>query len=143
MSVRQVIGAATGAVLLLLLAPTAVALSEPSETVTVDPTGQLAADGTITLSGTYRCLNGSGPVLVSSSVSQDDSQASHGIGGTEAVCDGTEHRWSNSAKREPGTLEPGSARVQATLMELRPGAFGMSIPTFHATREQDITLVED
>ncbi|MEU9289124.1 DUF6299 family protein [Streptomyces sp. NPDC048275] len=140
MSVRQVIGAATGAALLLLLAPTAVALSEPYETLTVDSTGHIAADGTITLSGTYRCLPGSGTVLVSSSVSQDDPRARQGIGGTAAVCDGTEHRWTNSAKREPGTFEPGDAHVQATLMELPSG--GLPIPTFHATEEQDITLVE-
>lgn len=82
MPLRQVIGAATGAALLLLFAPSAVALSvgalsvgalsDPSETVTVDATGHLAADGTVTLSGTYRCLGRTGPVLVSSSVSQGD-----------------------------------------------------------------------
>lgn len=146
MSLRQVIGAATGAVF-LLLAPSAVAasaagLSDPYETVTVDSTGHLAADGTITLSGTYRCLTGGGPVLVSSSVGQGDPRVRQGIGGTSAVCDGTAHRWANSEKREPGTLRPGAARVEATLMELSPGAGGLPLPTFHAVRQQDITLVE-
>ncbi|MGW3630767.1 DUF6299 family protein [Streptomyces sp. NPDC005122] len=146
MSLRQVIGAATAAALLLLV-PSAVAasaagLSDPYETVTVDSTGHLAADGTITLSGTYRCLTGTGPVLVSSSVWQGDSGVRHGIGGTSAVCDGVAHRWTNSEKREPGTLRPGAAHVEATLMELSPGAGGLPLPKFHAVRQQDITFME-
>jgi hypothetical protein len=147
MPLRQVFGAATGAVLLLLFAPSAVAvsvgaLSTPSETVTVDPTGHLAADGTVTLSGTYRCLSGMGPVLVSSSVSQGDSRIRYGIGGSAAVCDGAEHRWTNSEKRTPGTLAPGAAHVEATLMELSPALGGLPLPLFHALQQQDITLME-
>ncbi|MFF4353970.1 DUF6299 family protein [Streptomyces sp. NPDC001530] len=141
MSVRQVIGAATGAALLLLAAPSGVALSDPNDEVTVDSTGHVAADGTITLSGTYRCLSAAGPVFVSSSVSQDDPRVRQGIGGTAAVCDGAEHRWTNSEKRELGTLTPGTAHVEATLMELST-ASGLPLPTFHATRQQDITLIE-
>ncbi|MFJ1604938.1 DUF6299 family protein [Streptomyces sp. NPDC088253] len=144
---RQVIGAATGAALLLLFAPSAGAvsvgaLSAPSETVTVEPTGHLAADGTVTLTGTYRCLSGTGPVLVSASVSQRDPHIRHGIGGTAAVCDGAEHRWTNSEKRTPGTLAPGAAYVEATLMELSPALGGLPLPLFHAMRQQDITLME-
>lgn len=147
MPLRQVIGAATGAALLLLIAPSAVAvsvgaLSEPNETVTVDRTGHLAADGTVTLSGTYRCLSGTGPVLVASSVSQGDARIRYGIGGTTAVCDGKEHRWTNSEKRTPGTLQPGGANVEATLFELSPGWGGLPLPLFHATQQQDITLME-
>ncbi|MET8286083.1 MULTISPECIES: DUF6299 family protein [Streptomyces] len=146
MSLRQVIGAVTGAALLLLV-PSAVAasaagLSDPYETVTVDDIGHLAADGTITLSGTYRCPTGTGPVFVSSSVWQGDSRVRHGIGGTLAVCDGVAHRWTNSEKREPGTLRPGAAQVEATLMELSPGAGGLPLPKFHAVRQQDITFME-
>ncbi|WP_217566160.1 DUF6299 family protein [Streptomyces sp. GbtcB7] len=147
MPLRQVFGAATGAVLLLLFAPSAVAvsvgaLSDPSETVTVDPTGHLAADGTVTLSGTYRCLRGTGPVLVSSSVSQGDTRIRYGIGGSAAVCDGAEHRWTNSEKRTPGTLAPGAAHVEATLMELSPALGGLPLPLFHALQQQDVTLME-
>ncbi|WP_405883113.1 DUF6299 family protein [Streptomyces sp. NBC_01384] len=146
MSLRQVIGATTGAALLLLVAPTAVAvstgaLSESYDAVSVDPTGHVAADGTITLSGTYRCLSSRGPVLVSSSVSQGDTRIRYGIGGTAAVCDGAEHRWTNSEKRASGTLAPGGANVEATLMELSPGAGGLPLPLFHAMRQQDITLM--
>jgi hypothetical protein len=147
MPLRQVIGAATGAAFLLLATPSAVAvsvgaLSAPSETVTVNPTGHLAADGTVTLFGTYRCLSGTGPVLVSSSVSQGDSRIRHGIGGTAAVCDGAEHRWTNSEKRTSGTLAPGAAHVEATLVELSPALGGLPLPLFHALQQQDITLME-
>ncbi|MEV7339230.1 DUF6299 family protein [Streptomyces sp. NPDC093544] len=142
MSVRQALGAAAAAALLLSVAPSAVALSGPYDQVTVDPTGQVAADGTVSLSGTYRCLSSTGPVFVSSSVSQGDPQVRHGIGGTAAVCDGAVHPWTNSEKRTPGTLAPGAAHVEVTLMELRPGAGGLPLPTFHARQQEDISLTE-
>src|SRR5690348_16804627 len=86
MLVRQALGAASAAALLLLLAPSAVARTAPSDEVTVDPTGTVSADGTITLSGTYRCTGSGGPVFVSSSVSQGDPGIRHGIGGSTATC---------------------------------------------------------
>ncbi|MET7700047.1 DUF6299 family protein [Streptomyces sp. NPDC005485] len=142
MSLRQVsqaFVAATGAALLLLTS-SAVAHSAPyEEEVTVDPTGTVTSDGTITLSGTYRCLSGTGPVFVSSSVSQGDPRVRHGIGGTSALCDGAEHRWSNSETRKDA-FTPGAAHVEATVMELSGG--GLPMPRFHASRRQDITLTE-
>ncbi|MER5396488.1 DUF6299 family protein [Streptomyces sp. NPDC002599] len=140
MSFRQAAGAAAGAALLLLLAPSAVALSAPSGEVTVDPTVTVAADGTITLSGTYRCTGAAGPVFVSSTVSQGDPSVSRPIGGSSAVCDGAEHRWSNSEKRAPQILVPGPARVEATVFDI--SATGLPLPTIHANREQDITVVQ-
>ncbi|MFC3574756.1 DUF6299 family protein [Streptomyces yaanensis] len=137
MSVRQVFGALAGAALLLSAAPAAGALADSSEEVTVDPTGRLAADGTITLSGTYRCLGSSGPVFVSSSVAQGDPRIHHGVGGTVAVCDGAVHRWTNSETR-PGAYTRGRAHVAATLMELN--GTGLPLPGFHAVRQQDVTL---
>ncbi|MFD6287247.1 DUF6299 family protein [Streptomyces sp. NPDC060205] len=162
MRLHQVMGAAAGAALLLAAAPSADALShqaapaEPvglSETVTVDPTARLAADGTVTLSGTYSCKGSTGPVFVSSSLSQDrpslsqdDSSLSQGgnsvrkgIGSTTAVCDGAEHRWTNTERTEPGRFAPGAAKVEATLMELRSS--GLPLPMFHAAKQQDVTLV--
>ena len=155
MSLRQVMGAAAGAALLLLAAPSAHAVtappepseqSAPLESVTVDPTGHLAADGTVTLSGTYRCTGGTGPVFVSSSLSQGKSGVQkntvrEGIGGTGAVCDGAEHRWTNTDRTDPGRFEPGAARVEATVMELRSAGI-LLLPYFHASQRQDITLVE-
>ncbi|WP_406839296.1 DUF6299 family protein [Streptomyces sp. AHU1] len=142
MSFRQAAGAAAaGAALLLLLAPSAAALSAPSGEITVDPTVTVAADGTITLSGTYRCTDAAGPVFVSSTVTQGDPSVSHPIGGSSAVCDGAEHRWSNAEKNAPHTLVPGPAQVEATVFDL--SATGLPLPTIHATRKQDITVVQN
>lgn len=123
MSLRSALGSAAGAALLLVAAaPAATASADSYETVTVDPTGSIAPDGTVTLSGTYRCIGSSGPVFVSSSVSQGDSAVRHGIGGTRAVCDGMEHSWENSGKPSSDPLDPGPAQVEATVMELAPRA---------------------
>ncbi|MFD5639146.1 MULTISPECIES: DUF6299 family protein [unclassified Streptomyces] len=137
---RQAVGAAAGAALLLFLAPSAVALSVSPDELTVDQTATVAADGTVTLSGTYRCTGASGPVFVSSSVSQSDPRVSQGIGGTTALCDGAEHTWTNTERPAPETLKAGPAHVQATLMEL--SATGLPLPSFHAVRDQDITVVQ-
>ncbi|MFF9773636.1 DUF6299 family protein [Streptomyces sp. NPDC013978] len=139
--VPRLLGAAGGAALLpLAAAPSAGATIEPSETVTIDPTGLVAPDGTLTLSGTYRCLGGNGPVFVSSSLQQGESQVRKGVGGTSAVCDGADHAWTNTDKADPGRYRPGPARVEATVMEL--SGSGLPLPRFHAVRHQDITLVE-
>ncbi|MER6154585.1 DUF6299 family protein [Streptomyces sp. NPDC001868] len=138
--VPQVFGAALGAALLMLAAaPSAGATAEPFETVTVDPTGYVAADGSLTLSGTYRCLGGNGPVFVSSSLQQGDSRVRKGVGGSTAVCDGAVHTWTNTGRAEPGRFLPGPARVEATVTEL--SGSGLPLPKFHAVRQQDITLV--
>jgi hypothetical protein len=140
MFVRPALGLAAGAALLLLTAPAAPA-ADPSETVTVDPTGTIAADGTVTLSGTYRCLGNTGPAFVSSSVSQAKPDVRQGIGGTSAVCDGQEHRWQNSGKPSDA-LDAGTASVEAAVMELRPVG-GLRLPRFHAVQRQDVTLTRD
>lgn len=138
MPVRPALASALGAAA-LLCAAVAPAVAAPSEQVTVDPTGTLAADGTLTLSGTYRCTPGTGPVFVSSSVSQSNPRVNHGIGGSLAQCDGAEHQWQNSGKVSSETLKAGKAHVQATLMELRPSGL-IPLPVFHAVDEQDVTL---
>ncbi|MET8958672.1 DUF6299 family protein [Streptomyces sp. NPDC004074] len=140
MSVRQVVGVVFGAALLLSAAPAAGAQAGRHEELTIHRIGRLTADGTLTLSGTYRCHGGGGPVFVSSSVSQGDSRVSHGVGGTLAVCDGYEHRWTNSETRR-GAYHPGRALAGATLMEL--GATGLPLPTFHVVRQREVRLVED
>lgn len=134
-----VLAAAAGAALLLPATPAAFA-ADVTETVTVDPTGRIASNGTITLSGTYRCTPGTGPVFVSSSVSQGNHSVRYGIGGTRAVCDGLEHRWTNTGSAAKA-MKPGTANVEATLMELRPVS-GLLLPSFHAWQDRDVTLVE-
>ncbi|MDH6606725.1 hypothetical protein M2164_002360 [Streptomyces sp. SAI-208] len=141
MPVRPALAAAAGAALFLLAAPALPANADPYETVTVDPLGRIAADGTVTLSGTYRCTGGTGPVFVSSSVSVSSSTVRYGIGGTRAVCDGVEHSWQNTGKPSDRTLEPGAAHVEATLMELSIQG-GLPLPRFHAVGQRDITLTQ-
>ncbi|GAA4582270.1 DUF6299 family protein [Streptomyces violaceoruber] len=137
------LAAAAGAALLLPAAPAATAAPHDArlvaESVTVDPTRRIAADGSVTLSGTYRCTGGSGPVFVSSTVSQSDPSARFGVGGTRAVCDGLEHRWVNTGTPDTVVLEPGAAHVEATLMELRPMGI-VPLPSFHARQGQDVIL---
>jgi len=142
MSIRPAPGLAAGAALFLLAAPAtsaASATADPYETVTVDPTGRIASDGTVTLSGTYRCLGNTGPAFVSSSVGQDDPNVRQGIGGTSALCDGQEHRWENSGKPSTKALDAGTASAEATVVELHPQG-GLPLPRFHAVDRRDITL---
>ncbi|MER6524065.1 DUF6299 family protein [Streptomyces sp. NPDC001508] len=141
MPVRPVLGAAVGGVALLLgaLAPVT-ASAAPAERVTVGSVGRIAADGTVVLTGTYRCRAGIGPVFVSSSIGQRSTSARYGIGGTRALCDGAEHRWVNSGTVPSDRIAPGAAHVEATVMELRPQG-GLPLPYFHATGRQDVRLV--
>ncbi|MEU2517682.1 DUF6299 family protein [Streptomyces pseudogriseolus] len=141
MPLRPLLGAASCAALLLLGAAAAApsAVAAPAEYVTVDAKGRIAADGTVTLTGAYRCVGGTGPVFVSSSVNQVTPHVSYGIGGTAAVCDGAEHRWENSGKAPQDALKAGAAKVEATLMELR-GSGILVIPVPHAVSHHDVTL---
>ncbi|BFO16304.1 hypothetical protein SHKM778_26920 [Streptomyces sp. KM77-8] len=106
MPVRPVLGAAAGSALLLLgfaaaaPAPASAAPAAPSESVTVDEEGRMA-DGSITLSGTYRCTAAEGPVFVSSAVGRPSEILHHSVGGTRAECDGEVHRWANTGSVPP------------------------------------------
>ncbi|MFC8509187.1 DUF6299 family protein [Streptomyces sp. NPDC057411] len=137
---RARLALATGALLALTAATAATAHAAPGDGLTVDPRGTVAEDGTVSLSGTYRCTDdGAGPVFVSSTLVQGTRSA--GIGGTQAVCDGQEHPWTNSAVvKEPG-YEQGEAHVRASLMQLTPtDPMGLPLPEFLLTKDQDITL---
>ena len=138
---RSALATAAGAALFLLAAPAPPASAAPSDTVTIGSVGRIAEDGTVTLSGTYRCTERTGPVFVSSSVSQRSPLVRQGIGGTRAVCDGAEHSWENTGKPGSDDLEPGQANVEATLMELSPEG-GLPLPRFHAAAQQDVTLTK-
>ncbi|MFJ5711205.1 DUF6299 family protein [Streptomyces sp. NPDC093105] len=108
--------------------------------LTVDSAGLLGADGSVTLSGTYRCLDDSaGPVFVSSTLRQQD--RSVGIGGTRAVCDGLLRTWTNTAVVKEPAYQPGEAGVEATLMQLTPqGDLGLPTPGFLAMEDARVTL---
>ncbi|WP_406859991.1 DUF6299 family protein [Streptomyces sp. HUAS MG47] len=137
MRVRHLLGTVAAA---LLLAGAATAHAAPAaDGVTVDAAGALAADGTVTLTGTYRCLDDSaGPVFVSSTLVQGE--RSQGIGGTRAVCDGQLRTWTNSAVVNDPAYRPGAATVQATLMQLTTEALGIPLPSFRAVDDADVSL---
>lgn len=111
-----------------------------TDTVSVDAYGTLDTDGTVTLSGTYRCLDDSaGPVFVSSTLVQGE--RSTGIGGTRAVCDGQVHDWTNSGVVTEPAYRTGAAQVKASLMQLTPsGPLGVPLPGFLALEEADVIL---
>ncbi|MFE0651740.1 DUF6299 family protein [Streptomyces sp. NPDC059534] len=109
--------------------------------LSVDGFGLVAADSTVTLSGTYRCLDDSaGPVLVGSTLVQGSRSA--GIGGTRAVCDGRLHTWVNTSVVKDPAYQPGTAHVRATLMQLTTGETGLPTPGFLATETSDVELYE-
>lgn len=129
---------AVGALLAAATGP--LAHAGPADGLSVAPNGTIAPDATITVSGSYRCVDDSaGPVFVSSTLVQENRSA--GIGGTRAVCDGRVRTWSNSAVVKEPRYRAGTARVKATLMQLTPGGpMGLPMPGFLATEESDITL---
>ncbi|MEV5982649.1 DUF6299 family protein [Streptomyces sp. NPDC052114] len=132
------------AALLLTLAGAAVpaaAHGAPADGLTVNGAGTVADDGTVTLSGTYRCLpDGTpGPVFVSSTLAQGD--RTNGIGGTAAVCDGRVHEWTNSSRLKEDAYEPGEAAVRAHLMKLSTKS-GLPMPQPLAHEEARVELSE-
>ena len=146
MPVRPLLGAAA---VTLALATAAVATpataAEPHESVSVDPVARLAADGTVTLSGTYRCTDGGGPVFVSASLIHSGPEATllHGIGSTRAVCDGTLRHWTNKGRTLTDIPAADPTQVEAALVELAPGSGLLPlVPRFRAeSPRQDVTLV--
>lgn len=128
----------------LIVSASAASAAEPgpsADTVTANPAGTLSKDGTVTMSGTYRCWAPAdgGPVFVSSSVQTGSVQ--HGIGGTQARCDGLEHTWVNQEKPADGaSLTPGPAKVQATLLHLDTHS-GLPLPAVIATDQHQGKLL--
>ncbi|MGW6391959.1 DUF6299 family protein [Streptomyces sp. NPDC055103] len=125
----------------LLLAAAVAPLAHAGEAdgLSVHGHGTVGADSTVTLSGTYRCVDDSaGPVFVSSTLRQGNRSA--GIGGTRAVCDGQIHEWVNTSVVKDPAYRPGAARVEAHLMQLTAGPMGLPTPGFLATEESDVAL---
>ncbi|MET9436595.1 DUF6299 family protein [Streptomyces sp. NPDC006551] len=138
MRVRLALAAST-----LVVAATATATAvhaAPADDLSVDAYGTVADDGTVALSGTYRCSDDSaGPVMVGTTLVQSD--LSSGIGGTRAVCDGQVRAWSHSGTVKDPAYQAGAARVKAALMQLTPtGPLGLPMPNSLAAEESDVTL---
>ncbi|WP_314617187.1 DUF6299 family protein [Streptomyces stackebrandtii] len=125
----------------ILLAAAVAPLAQAGEAdgLSVHGYGTVTDDSTVTLSGTYRCVDDSaGPVFVSSTLVQGNRSA--GIGGTRAVCDGETHEWVNTSVVKDPAYQPGAARVEATLVQLTAGEMGLPTPGFLATEKSDVEL---
>ncbi|MET7617745.1 DUF6299 family protein [Streptomyces sp. NPDC005408] len=109
------------------------------DTVALDPSGQVSADGTVTLTGTYRCSSRSGPVFVGSKVIQGATKAD--VGGTIATCDGQDHTWLNTA-RTSGGFTAAAAQGEATLLQLNSSGGLIPIPVILSADQRELTLHE-
>lgn len=111
-----------------------------AHTVSLAPTAHIAPDGTVTLSGTYRCAPSAGTVFVSSKLVQGATQA--GIGGTIATCDSRVHSWTNHGR--PATpAAQGPAQAEATLLALDTSRGLIPVPNILATDHRTLDLVAD
>jgi hypothetical protein len=137
---------------LALAALTAVVVLSPSASadsfsgsISAHRQARIAPDGTLTLSGTYRCETPSSAraVFVSGSLVQDNKRL--GFGSTEARCDGQEHEWSSSGPVD-GLMNlgfhEGQAAVDAHLMTLESDG-GLPMPRALAGQEEPVRLVDD
>ncbi|MFE0131456.1 DUF6299 family protein [Streptomyces sp. NPDC059037] len=136
MRVRLALSAAAIPLLIAGLAAATPAHAGQFDDLTVNGTGTIAADGIVTLSGTYRCLpdDTPGPVFVGSTLVQGNE--STGIGGTHAVCDGKVRAWTNTSRgTDTGSrYERGEVTVRAHLLKLDTKS-GLPMPHLLAEEE--------
>ncbi|CAL9459257.1 hypothetical protein SUDANB120_02606 [Streptomyces sp. enrichment culture] len=92
--------------------------------ISVRPWAQLAADGTITLSGSYKCSTASpsGAMQISATVVQEGTRLTT-TAEESPVCDGTEREWRGTAGTPqslglPGGIHEGEALFEARLQEI-------------------------
>lgn len=95
------------------------AAAASGDSVTIDPVARVAPDGTVTLTGTYRCSprHAGQAVLVGANVAQGDVR--RGVGGTLARCDGREHTWRHTGRNDGLRTSPDGAEGEATLFTLK------------------------
>ncbi|QMU78708.1 hypothetical protein GXW83_26370 [Streptacidiphilus sp. PB12-B1b] len=131
--------AVVGAVGVLVVWAAGPAGAEVGDTVSANPTGVIAKDGTVTLSGTYQCESSTGTVVSSTLVSGSTYSS---IGGSApAVCDGAEHTWQNTGKPFPAA-SAGPVTVEVSLVQLQwtPSSLIPQIDRL-ADQRQQVTLV--
>ncbi|MFE9256186.1 DUF6299 family protein [Streptomyces sp. NPDC006879] len=116
-TLKTVLAAATMAA---LFAVPAQAESRTSE-FSVQEYGHITKEDTVTLSGTYRCVNTSpsGRIYLSPSLAQDG--FAKGVGGRAARCDGAEHEWSVTINTADTPFHAGAAEVRPQLTSLGSG----------------------
>ncbi|WP_035802963.1 DUF6299 family protein [Kitasatospora mediocidica] len=107
--------------------------------VTVAPTGVIAADGTVTLSGTYHCSPSMAHGTVIDTSLTTGSVTSNIGNGVPTVCDGLEHNWAASGRPYQAAV-PGPAQVRASMVHLSPGSSIIPNISFLADQPQMVTL---
>ncbi|MET9321689.1 DUF6299 family protein [Streptomyces sp. NPDC003038] len=115
--------------------------------ISVQKEAHISEDGTVTLSGTYRCHSTSpvGAVQVAAGLRQGGIRL--GISGENAVCDGAYHEWSStgSLRYTPGiTAGPATAEVQLTETRRNgPGIVPVSVSVVQlAEHSEEIELID-
>ncbi|MEU1376504.1 DUF6299 family protein [Streptomyces triculaminicus] len=154
MRIREAIGIAAGAATLTATAAVtgtapqaAAAPARPADHLAIDHVGHLAPDGTVTLTGTYRCAplaQPAGTVYIGSNIKQGGlaDSVTNGVGGSTATCDGKEHRWRHAALPYHMRYRAGTARADGVLMQLKKNRQGIPLPHFISVApEREITLV--
>lgn len=122
------------------------AAADGENSVTVAPTGDIAKDGTVTLSGTYRCDSEAASGTASGTVlnaSITNGSGSSSVGSSQpATCDGEEHSWTATG-RPYQSVAAGPVQVEASLIHL--SWQGSLIPQTDvlADQPQTSTLVAD
>ncbi|QMU71152.1 DUF6299 family protein [Streptacidiphilus sp. P02-A3a] len=117
MRARLAVVGAIGALAVLFSGGWTAAAADGENSVTVAPSGGIAKDGTVTLTGTYRCDSSVGYGTVVNVLVTDGSNTSS-VGSSRLVsCDGAEHTW--TAIGQPyQSVAAGPIRVEATLIHL-------------------------
>ncbi|MET9637432.1 MULTISPECIES: DUF6299 family protein [Streptomyces] len=87
--------------------------------ISVHHDAYVAADGTVTLSGSYHCEQASptGAMQIKATVEHEGGRLS--VGAEQPVCDGKERRWVATAPGRWVNVRPGHAVVTAELQEVR------------------------
>ncbi|MGW7692016.1 DUF6299 family protein [Streptomyces asiaticus] len=112
-----------------------------TDDLTIDRTGDVTADGSVTLYGSYRCVReGMEYPRASVLVTLTQGRERHGLGGYDAICDGQRHRWLIDAV-DVGRYEPGPADAEVTLLRFDAGGSFVPMPRNTAGVERRVRLV--
>lgn len=134
---------ATGLACLTVLLCAGTATSAPSDQIYIDAKAVITEDQRVRTSGTYRCVdeNLQEPVMVTATVRQGDNSVSGGA--HRATCDGKTHAWSSESQpSERGSIKPGRATVESTLMQLeaQDGLIPPILPGFRTASVREVSL---
>ncbi|MFI1016873.1 DUF6299 family protein [Streptomyces sp. NPDC020965] len=108
------------------------------DSITIDPAGRIGSDGSLTLTGTYRCWSSaSGPVIIGSKVLQGAARAEPE--GSAARCDGRVRTW-RGVDRDGAGFRPGAAQGEVTLLRLDTSGGFVPFPVLLDNHRAELTL---